>query len=206
MSILANKKVTYTDENASWWKRSLNFLGELIKVALVVTVIVVPIRYFLIQPFYVKGASMEPNFLDNQYLIIDEISYRFREPERGEIIVFRYPKDESQFFIKRVIGLPGDTVTITGGKVYVQKKGTTSSALLDESAYLAADVQTLPQVLPDKVTVGDDEYFVLGDNRAASYDSRYFGFVPKKDLVGRVALRGWPITDLKTFTAPVYKL
>jgi signal peptidase I len=201
MSILSNNKIVYTDLNASWWKRSLVFLGELVKVALVVTVIVVPIRYFLIQPFYVNGASMEPNFYNNQYLIIDEISYRFREPVRGEIIVFRYPKDESQFFIKRVIGLPGDTVTVSGGKVYVKTKDAASASVLNESAYLPAGLQTIGELT---VTVGDDQYFVLGDNRTASYDSRYFGLVPKKDVIGRVALRGWPVNDIKTFAAPNY--
>ncbi len=203
MSFFSKDKITYTEENAPLWKRSLVFVGELIKVALVVTVIVVPIRYFLIQPFYVKGASMEPNFYDNQYLIIDEISYRFRAPERGEIVVFRYPKDESQFFIKRVIGLPGETVTITGGKVYVETVGAPSAVVLDESSYLPVDLQTSGE---DRVTLGAQEYFVLGDNRAASFDSRYFGIVPKKDVVGRVALRGWPVNDVKTFSAPVYKL
>ena len=204
MSIFSRKKIIYTNDAAGpqpWWKRSLAFLGELVEVALVVTVIVVPIRYFLIQPFYVKGASMEPNFYDNQYLIIDEISYRFREPARGEIIVFRYPKDESQFFIKRVIGLPGDIVTVTGGKVYIQAKNAAASRVLDESSYLPAGLLTTGE---ETVTLNAGEYFVLGDNRSASLDSRFFGIVPQKDIVGRVALRGWPIDQVKTFTPPNY--
>jgi len=203
MSFFKRKKITYTEENLPWWKRSLYFVGELVEVALIVTVIVVPIRYFLIQPFYVKGASMEPNFYDNQYLIIDEVSYRFRAPERGEIVVFRYPKDETQFFIKRVIGIPGDTVTINNGMVFVQPKGTASPIALDERSYLPPGTETSGLAT---VTVGEDQYFVLGDNRSASLDSRYFGIVPKHDIVGRVALRGWPITDVRTFAVPDYNL
>src|SRR3989344_8759420 len=89
---------------------ALAFVFELIQVVAVSLAIIIPVRYFLIQPFYVKGASMEPNFFDHEYLIIDELSYRYKQPQRGEIVVFRYPNDPSQFFIKRVIGIPGETV------------------------------------------------------------------------------------------------
>jgi signal peptidase I len=201
MSFFSKNKITYTGEKSPWWKRGLSFLGELVEVALIVTVIVVPIRYFLVQPFYVKGASMEPNFYDNQYLIIDELTYRFREPARGEIIVFRYPKDESQFFIKRVIGLPGETVTVTGGKVFVTPKDSGAARVVDESSYLPSGLETTGE---QTTKLGADEYFVLGDNRSASLDSRFFGVVPKRDIVGRVALRGWPVDELKTFSPPNY--
>ena len=94
-------------------RRFLEFIWEMTKITLISLIIILPIRYFLIQPFYVKGASMEPNFYDHEYLIIDEISYRFSEPKRGDIVVFKYPRDPRQFFIKRVIGLPGETVEIS---------------------------------------------------------------------------------------------
>ena len=89
-------------------KDIFSFFFELVKIIVISLVIIIPVRYFLIQPFYVKGASMEPNFYDHEYLIIDEITYRFRDPERGEIIVFRYPRNPQEYFIKRIIGLPGD--------------------------------------------------------------------------------------------------
>jgi signal peptidase I len=196
-----NDKVTYTGDSDSLGKRVLRSIGELIQVALIVTAIVLPIRYFLVQPFYVKGASMEPNFEDKQYLIIDEITYRFRQPERGEICVFRYPEDPSQFFIKRIIGLPGETVTISGGKVTITTlAGKTET--LDESAYLSPTVVTAGE---KSVTLGTDEFFVMGDNRPDSLDSRIFGPVPRKNIIGRVMLRGWPLSAFTWFETPTYK-
>jgi signal peptidase I len=197
------EQVNFTDGRRSPWKGIVRSIGELIQIAALVTAIVVPIRYFLIQPFYVKGASMEPNFYDKEYLIIDELTYRFRDPKRGEISVFRYPNDPSQFFIKRIIGLPGDTVHVKGGKVLVMPAGSHTETSLDEIAYLASDVFTAG----DKtVTLGTDEYFVMGDNRGASLDSRIFGDVPRKNIVGRVMLRGWPFSKVTWFETPVYEL
>ena len=88
-------------------KAAASYILELVHVVVISLAIIIPIRYFLIQPFYVKGASMEPSFYDHEYLIIDEISYRFREPQRGDVVVFKYPNDPSQYFIKRIIGMPG---------------------------------------------------------------------------------------------------
>lgn len=201
MSILPKEKVTYSGDSEPFGRRILRSVGELIQVALIVTAIVLPIRYFLVQPFYVKGASMEPNFEDKQYLIIDEITYRLREPKRGEICVFRYPNDPSQFFIKRIIGLPGETVAISGGHVTITTiDGKTET--LDESAYLASTVVTAGE---KSVTLGTDEFFVMGDNRTNSLDSRIFGPVPRANIVGRVMLRGWPVASLTWFETPVYK-
>src|SRR3989339_2004483 len=95
------------------------FVLEVVQIVIISAAIIIPIRYFLIQPFYVKGASMEPNFYDHEYLIIDEISYRFHEPQRGDIVVFRYPDDPSQFFIKRLIGLPSEIIKINDGKITI---------------------------------------------------------------------------------------
>lgn len=159
--------------------------------------IVLPIRYFLIQPFYVKGASMEPNFHDSEYLIIDEISYRFNPPVRGDIIVFRYPKDPQEYFIKRVIGLPGDTVQIKDNGVYIFNKDYPTGYKLTES-YIPKNVSTVAYS-EDKVVVGDNQFFVLGDNRQASKDSRSFGVVDKSFLVGRVFFRGWPVNKIQVF-------
>ncbi len=201
MSILPKEKVTYSGDSEPLARRILRSAGELIQVALIVTAIVLPIRYFLVQPFYVKGASMEPNFEDKQYLIIDEITYRVREPKRGEICVFRYPNDPSQFFIKRIIGLPGETIDISGGRVTVTTLDGKTVAL-DESSYLASSVVTAGE---KTVTLGTEEYFVMGDNRPNSLDSRIFGPVPRANIVGRVMLRGWPISSLAWFETPTYK-
>jgi signal peptidase I len=170
----------------SGFKYWLDFTWEILKIVIISLAIIVPIRYFLIQPFFVKGASMEPNFLDGDYLIIDEISYRFEAPQRGEVIIFRYPLDPSQFFIKRVIGLPKENVKVQDGEVFI------NGNMLDESKYLQG-VETAGNV---EVKLGDDEYFVLGDNRNASSDSRKWGEVDKKFIIGRAWLRAWPFNRL----------
>lgn len=170
-----------------------SYLWEFIKVVAISLAIVLPIRYFLVQPFYVKGASMEPNFHDYQYLIIDELSYRFRTPEHGEVVVMRDPLDRKKYFIKRIIGIPGDTLLIEQGAVYL------NGVLLDESAYLDATVQTQPANGITEVTLYPNEYFVMGDNRPASFDSRRFGAVQKSEFIGRVWVRAWPFTKFATY-------
>ncbi|MFH1451212.1 MAG: signal peptidase I [bacterium] len=173
-------------------KKILGFIWETIKIVVTALVIVVPIRYFLFQPFFVKGQSMEPSFETGDYLIIDEISYRFREPQRGDIIVFKFPKNPTQRYIKRIIGLPGETVAIEDGKIIVYKGE--KAELLDESKYLSQLENTTALNENFRETLGEDEYFVLGDNRAVSYDSRRWGAVPGENIIGRVVLRAWPFT------------
>jgi len=175
------------------------FALELIEIVVISLAIILPIRYFLIQPFYVKGASMEPSFDDHEYLIIDELSYRFRGPERGEVVVFRYPLDPRQYFIKRIVGLPGETVRVSDSKIIVTNAEHPDGFVVDESAYLSPDVVTFG----DKtIHLASDEYFVMGDNRTASLDSRTFGPLPYKHIVGRVWIRGWPIARATVFSAP----
>ncbi len=184
-------------------QKVLRFIWDLLKVVCVSLAIIIPVRYFLIQPFYVKGASMEPSFYDHEYLIIDEISYRLDEPARGDIVVFKYPKDPSQFFIKRVIGLPGETVEISDNNVYVYKNDDTKQKfLLDESSYLDSNTKTLEN---RKWTLGPTEYYVLGDNREYSLDSRRFGPVEAELIIGRVWFRGWPFWRLTTFSTVDYQ-
>lgn len=157
------------------------------------------LRTFLFQPFLVHGASMEPTFEDGEYLLIDEVSYAFREPSRGEVIVFRFPQNESQFFIKRIVGLPGETVEITRGRVTIKSAARPDSFALSESYIRHEDVST-----EARVTLGADEYFVLGDNRAVSFDSRRWGAVPRRDIIGRVWVRAWPVGRAGVFSAPSY--
>ncbi len=179
------------------------FVFELIKIVVISLVIIVPIRYFLIQPFYVKGASMEPNFYDHEYLIVDEISYRFNEPERGEIIVFRYPKNPQEYFIKRIIGLPGETIQIKDGGVTIFNNNNTSGFKLGES-YIESGTKT-HSLNKDKTELGPNEFFVLGDNRNQSKDSRSFGPVNRSFIIGKVFLRGWPFNRVGIFDSPTYQ-
>lgn len=168
----------------------LAFIWETIKVVVISLAIILPIRYYLVQPFFVKGASMEPSFEDGDYLLIDEISYRFNEPIRGDVIVFRYPEDRGQFFIKRIIGLPGETIEIKDNKVIIYNADDPDGSVLSEN-YLDSDQETLGNML---TRLDDNEYFVLGDNRLASSDSRRWGPVNETLITGKAFLRAWPFT------------
>ena len=134
---------------------------------------------------------MEPNFYDHEYLIIDEISYRFNTPERGDIVVFRYPRNPQEYFIKRLIGLPGEAIQIKDGNVLLYTDEDPEGIVLDES-YILEDVKTYG-LTEEKVVLGENEYFVLGDNRNSSKDSRSVGPVNRSYITGRVLLRGWPV-------------
>jgi signal peptidase I len=141
---------------------------------------------------------MEPNFHDREYLIIDEISYRFNPPIRGQVSVFRYPRNPQEYFIKRVIGLPGESVQIKDGEVIIYNETHPEGFVLQED-YLSGEDITYSQD-EDKVDIGADEYYVLGDNRGASKDSRYFGLVNKSFVIGKVLLRGWPFNKAQVFS------
>ncbi len=167
----------------------LAFVGEMIKVGLIALAIILPVRYFLIKPFYVSGASMVPTYYDGEYLIVDEISYRFNPPSRGEVVVFKYPQDPKQFFIKRIVGLPGERVIVEDGKVVIYN-AENPEGLEFKEPYLSNGMVTPPN---DDVTLIDGEFYVLGDNRNKSLDSRRFGPLTMKEIVGRTWLRGWPL-------------
>lgn len=175
---------------------------EFLKIAIIAGLTIMAVRYFLFKPFYVKGASMEPNFYDHEYLIIDELSYRFRAPERGEVIVFRYPEDPKEYFLKRLIGLPGERVKVSGGHVTIYNQAHPEGVELTES-YLPSDLITLGE---KEWTINENQYFVLGDNRMNSYDSRRFNAIDKSAIVGRAWVRGWPLSRLAAFHAPDFNL
>lgn len=181
-------------------KSFLLFVWEVFKILVVSLAIILPIRYFLIQPFFVRGASMEPNFDNGQYLIIDELSYRLREPSRGEVVVFRYPADTKEFFIKRIIGLPGETVELSDKNVTIKNKEHPEGLILDESFYLDRPANFEEH----KITLQDNEFFVMGDNRPSSFDSRRFGPVARNYLIGRAWLRAWPVNAAGVLKAPAY--
>jgi len=165
-------------------------LGEILRFAIIAILIVLPIRVFIAQPFIVSGTSMIPTFEDSQYIIVDQLSYRLHEPSRGDVVIFKYPKDPSKYFIKRVIGLPGETVTVSGNNVSITKSGETSSFTLNEPYVKREGAENVSE------TLGNDEYYVLGDNRSSSLDSRFWGPLPKENLVGRAYLRLLPVSEV----------
>ena len=142
---------------------------------------------------------MVPNFQSGDYLIVDEISYRFKSPQRGDVVVLKYPLDTTQRFIKRIIGLPGETVLVQNGKVTIKKDG--KDLTLEEKKYLPESLDTNGDV---RTTLGNDQYFVLGDNRQSSYDSRRWGILPKDDIIGRAILRIFPISTMSYIAVPSY--
>lgn len=163
---------------------------EFLKILLISLAIVFPIRAYVAQPFIVEGDSMEPNFSDGQYLIIDEISYRFKEPQRGDVIVFNPPTDQRIFFIKRIIGLPGETIKIESGKIILSSD--TERIILEES-YLPREIKTGHDI---SLELSEKEYFVLGDNRDRSSDSRSWGALRKDNITGKALLRLWPLSKI----------
>jgi len=166
-----------------------NFFTELLKLALLVAVIVIPVRLWVAQPFLVSGASMEPTFDTGEYLIIDELSYHLHAPVRFDVVIFRYPKDPSKFYIKRVIGLPGETVHINDSSVSITKTDGTTEALPEP--YLKFPGNGASQTVALKA----GEYFVMGDNRPDSSDSRYWGALPADNIIGRAFMRLLPVQN-----------
>ena len=172
-------------------------LKDLFTLAFLIVVVVIPIRLFIISPFVVDGESMHPTFENLDYLIVDEAIYDFQAPARGDVIVFRYPGNPSIFYIKRIIGLPGETVSITHGAVTITTVKGTSFAL--NEPYIVNEDATYTK----KVTLGTDEYFVMGDNRPNSSDSRVWGPLPRANIIGRVDLRLLPITKAGFFPGAI---
>lgn len=178
-------------------KEFVIFLLDSLKILLIALAIVIPVRMLLFQPFVVKGDSMEPNYHSGDYLIIDELSYRLRDPERGEVIVFKYPLNTSYRYIKRIIALPGETIDLKNGEVYVSRAGSEPTKV-SEDLYISDATREKWKTRLDygPVTLKADEFFVMGDNRNYSSDSRTWGVLPMKDITGRVVLRVSPFEVL----------
>lgn len=163
---------------------------DLIKFAAIALAIVIPIRMFVAQPFVVSGDSMFPTFHNGEYLIVDELSYIIKGPHRGDVVIFRYPNDPSRFFIKRIIGMPNEKIIMKDGIVSITNaenpKGFTLTEPYIDEKFSSTDIYT----------TGPDEYFVMGDNRNRSSDSRIWGLLPRKLMVGRAFLRLLPINNI----------
>lgn len=171
-----------------------SFVGEIFKFAVLALIIVIPFRIYIAQPFIVSGASMAPTFETGEYLIVDQITYRLEEPQRGDVVIFRYPNDPSKFFIKRIIGLPGEVVKLANGVTTIVDPVTQEETILDEE-YLVTD-KTDDHLT---ITLSPSEFFVMGDNRSASSDSRVWGPVPAENMVGRALLRLLPVNSFTLF-------
>jgi signal peptidase I len=191
------------------------FVIEIVKIVVLAFIIIVPIRVFLFQPFFVQGASMEPNFEDNQYLIVNEFGYKmtdvgvgnnsyftvkpFKRIDRQKVVVFRYPLDPEKYYIKRIIGLPGERVEIKNGDVIIYNGQNPQGFVLNEKEYLSSSIRTTTSSDSFSMELKNNEYFVMGDNRMFSSDSRMWGPVPEKDIMGVVMLRAWPINKISMF-------
>lgn len=165
-------------------------IWEIIRYALIVALIIIPIRTFIAQPFIVSGNSMYPTFHNGEYLIVNELAKYQGAYLRGDVVILRYPVDPSKYFIKRVIGLPGETVTITNGAIAITSPLHASPIILSEP-YVKN-----PKDDSSSRTLADQEYFVMGDNRAQSSDSRVWGPVTKNLMDGKVFLRLFPFTAI----------
>ena len=168
-----------------------HFISDLIRFAFIALLIVLPFRLFIAQPFIVNGESMVPNFDTGEYLIVDQISYAFRDPNRGDVIVFRYPNDPDQFYIKRLIGLPTETLVLRDGTITIINDAHPNGIKLTEP-YVE-----IPGDTSLRVTLAADEYFVLGDNRSASSDSRRWGPLKERFIQGRPIIRVFPLDQFE---------
>ncbi|MDO8593545.1 MAG: signal peptidase I, partial [bacterium] len=170
-------------------------LKDLFTLALLIVVVVIPIRVFVASPFIVDGASMHPTFENLDYLIIDELIYNFRAPARGDVIVFRYPGNPSVFYIKRIIGLPNETVSINQGVVTITTTNGKNLTVVTPMALTEPYTVNEDATYTKNTTLLPGEYFVMGDNRPNSSDSRVWGPLPRKNIIGRVDLRLLPIKE-----------
>jgi signal peptidase I len=170
----------------SFWKD----VKEVVLFAIIVLAILIPLRLYVAQPFIVVGASMEPTFKTGEYLIVDELSYKVTDPKRGQVIIFKYPNDPSKYFIKRIIALPKETITIKGTTITIKNKEHPEGFKLDESYINFEKGADLTK------TLKDDEYFVMGDNRSVSLDSRSWGALPKDLIIGRAIVRLLPFSKI----------
>jgi len=193
-------------------KSFLLSIWEIVEVGLIAVITVVVVRHFLVQPFVVFGRSMEPNFSQGDYLLIDEISYHYRIPQRGEVVVFRSPdkaaeicsSHEPSFFIKRIIGLPEEKISIKNNQIMIFNKENPDGFKLPESYLTSIFDSSLIKMNGMEIQLDKGEYFVVGDNRSESCDSRSWGPVQKSAIVGLVRLRLWPLTKVSAIEYPIY--
>lgn len=181
-----------------------SFLGEIIQIVVISLIIVIPFRIYIAQPFLVSGSSMDDTFANGQYLIVDELSYQFKDPERGDVVIFHYPLDTKKYFIKRIIGLPGETVEIKNSIVTICKPDcqTDKNKFTLDEPYVKIN-KLIPPRQNSTATLGENEYYVLGDNRTESSDSRIWGPVKRDLITGRPFIRLLPLSTIGFFPGEV---
>jgi signal peptidase I len=184
MNNIFSEQKSFTPEPVS---KNPSVFWETVRLILITVAIVVPIRIFIAQPFVVHGESMDPTFESGQYLIVDELSYNLSSPQRGDVAILRYPQNPKIFFIKRVIGLPGETVKIDGNTITIINDEHPEGFVLDEPYIQFPATNVMEKKVPE------ENYFVMGDNRAKSSDSRVWGTVPEKYMTGRALVRLLPL-------------
>lgn len=183
------------EQKQAWWPRFYHsWLGEILQVIIISLIVVIPFRMYIAQPFLVSGPSMDDTFHDGQYLIVDELTYHNRDPKRGEVVIFKYPLDQKKYFIKRIIGLPGETIEIKNNQVIISNQIEQISVTLAEP-YVRTDKLSAPRS-NHPITLGPDQYYVLGDNRQVSSDSRIWGAVHRDLITGRPFLRLYPFYEI----------
>ncbi len=184
---------TVPTEKKTFWQG----VREWIRVIVIALIIAIPVRFFIAEPFIVNGASMDPTFSTGQFLIVDRLTYRFEQPKRGDVIVFEFPYNPSVYYIKRIIGLPGERVRMQNGRIFIEQASTSQKFALEEpyiqSYHLSRDNIVLPDT--DK-PLEPGQYIVLGDNRRESSDSRVWGLLDSKFIIGRPIIRLTPLTAI----------
>lgn len=182
--VLPEQPITETPKTPPTTKQTVY---EIARFSIIALLIVIPIRLFIAQPFIVSGASMADTFHTGEYLIVDQLTYHLEAPARGDVVIFRYPKDPSKFFIKRVIGLPGETVTIEDSTVTITNETNPNGLVLDEPY-----IKSMRTTGRTEEVLGEREYFVMGDNRDESSDSRAWGVLQEERIIGRAYVRLFP--------------
>lgn len=189
-----------------FYNRFIEFIQETAETLVVSFAIFIVVNWFLAQPFEVNGDSMLINFENGEHILTDKLTYRFREPQRGDVVVFKFPRAERFDYIKRIIALPGEEIKIENGKVYIFNEGSFAGFELFEP-YLFDQGQTFARSFIKenlRLKVPEGNYIVMGDNRNNSSDSREWGFVPKENIVGKAVFRYWPPQALAVIDNPTY--
>jgi len=178
--------------------QKLSWVFDFSKVVIILVITILLTHFFIATIFVVSGCSMEPNFHDSEYLLISRLSRNFK---RGDVVGFYYPGAPREKYIKRIIGLPGEKIKIKNNKIIIYNQKNPSGLLLREGFYLPSETVTEPN---KTWLLSEKEYFVMGDNRENSSDSRTWGTLPEKYIVGRAILILWPISEINTISKVVY--
>ena len=183
-------------------KRAVGAIFDFLQGIVVILAVLVMVYLFIMSPQEINGASMEPNFHNGEYILTNKVLYKFRDPIRGDVVIFKSPKNKEVDYIKRIIGLPGDTVKLESNSFYVNGQKV-------EEPYLAPDVVVFGGSFlreGEEIVVSPGMYFVAGDNRPHSSDSREFGPVVKEDFIGAAFFRYWPFSQLGVLPHPTYNI